>query len=242
MSLSNLLRVALSGCAWLVAGATPGWAADTSLSQQAPPTVALGLDEARLDPAALERAALEALRSSAQALSGDRQVQVEITDLRAWPDSIAAIELDGVGRVRVERGGWIPLRFQSGYDLKEGHVFGLRVEPISSATRTSAFSSAIEAGMGERVNDQVASRILAEFPDQPLEIVFVDLQPTSDSSSHVAFRGTGLVDFADEGSAPVSFSAILDRASGLVVALDYSFEIAGAHGEAAMVETIAAMR
>jgi hypothetical protein len=51
--------------------------------------------------------------------------------------------------------------------------------------------------------------------------------------------GVGLVDFADEGAAPVSFSAVLDRESGLLVALDYVFEVVGAHGADKDVEGIA---
>lgn len=214
--------------------------AATSASATLDPELASGVGETRLNPAALERATLEALLTTAGALTQGRAVQVEVVDLRAAPDSAASLALEGVGRLKVAQGEWIPLRFLAGYDLVEGTLFGVRVQPIATAVQST--STAIEAGMGERVNDQIAARILAEFPDQPLEIVFVDLQPTSDSSSHVAFRGTGLVDFADEGAAPVSFNAILDRASGLVVAMDYEFEIAGAHGDARFAETIAALR
>lgn len=210
----------------------------TPLVPSVPSMVSLG--ESRLDPVAMEHAAVHALGETASALSPGRAVQVEVVDLRAAPDSAATVALQGVGRLRLDQGEWIPLRFLAGYDLIERNLFGLRVQPIATAARTR--NAAVDSAMGERVNDQVAARILSEFQDQPIEIVFVDLQPTSDSSSHVGFRGTGLVDFADEGVAPVSFNAILDRASGLVVALDYSLEIAGAHGDGSLAASIAALR
>jgi hypothetical protein len=184
--------------------------------------------EAALDPQSVEQATLAALLSTAESMSAGRAVQVDVIDLRAMPDSLVTFALEGVGRIRIDNGDWIPLRFHAGYDVDVQEVFGLRVQPI--ATTSTGAGRTVESGVGERVNDQIASRILSEFPDQKLEVAFVDLQPISESSSHIAFHGSGLVDFADEGTAPVAFSAILDRASGLVIALDYSLEVAGAHG------------
>jgi hypothetical protein len=196
------------------------------------------IDEARLDPAALEQAALQALQGSAEALSNGQGVAVEIVDLRVTPDTFASVAVDGVGRLRVEQGDWIPMRFTGGYDVRDAALFGLRVLPISSRTNTA--STQVDQATVERVNGQVASQILAEFPDQPAEIVFIDLQPSQDARGHVVFRGTGLVDFADEGSAPVQFSALMDRASGLVVSMDYQLDVAGGHGNATAIESIAA--
>lgn len=240
MSHVKLARCLASAVVALLAVAAPMAAAGSLPAQvlDSPPTVSLG--ETRIDPTAMEHAAMTALRETAAALSPGRAVQVEVVDLRAAPDSAATVALEGVGRLRLDQGEWIPMRFLAGYDLSAGDLFGLRVQPIATSAR--AASGAVESGMGERVNDQIAARILSEFPDQPVEIVFVDLQPTSDSSSHVGFRGTGLVDFAEEGVAPVSFNAILDRGTGLVVALDYSLEIAGAHGDGTLAASIAALR
>lgn len=237
---ATLARCLATAVAALLAVAAPVGASDSlpGQMQQSSPTFSLG--ETRLDPAAMEHAATIALRETAAALSQGRAVQVEVVDLRAAPDSAVTVALEGVGRIRLDQGEWVPLRFLAGYDLNAGDLFGLRVQPIATSAR--AVSGAVESGMSERVNDQIAARILSEFPDQPLEIVFVDLQPTSDSSSHVGFRGTGLVDFAEEGVAPVSFNAILDRGTGLVVALDYSLEIAGAHGDGTLAASIAALR
>lgn len=240
MSHAKLARCLASAVAALLAVAAPMGVSGSLPAQvlDSPPGVSLG--ETRIDPTAMEHAAMTALRETAAALSPGRAVQVEVVDLRAAPDSEATVALEGVGRLRLDQGEWIPMRFLAGYDLSAGDLFGLRVQPIATSAR--AASGAVESGMGERVNDQIAARILSEFPDQPVEIVFVDLQPTSDSSSHVGFRGTGLVDFADEGVAPVSFNAILDRGTGLVVALDYSLEIAGAHGDGTLAASIAALR
>lgn len=185
------------------------------------------LDEARLDPAALEQAALASLRTSAELLSGGRGVVVEIVDLRVMPASLASVDVDGVGRLRVEQGEWIPLRFTGGFDLREEALFGLRVMPLS--TRSIGGPATLESATVERVNGQAASRILAEFPDQPVEIAFIDLQPVNDARGHVAFHGTGLVDFDREGAAPVEFTALMDRATGLVVTMDYQLG-AGAPG------------
>lgn len=240
MSHATLARCLATAVAALLAVSTPLWASDARPAQDLTLTPTLDPGEARLDPAAMELAAMNALRENASALSHGRAVQVEVVDLRAAPDSAATVALEGVGRIRLDQGEWIPLRFLAGYDLSAGDLFGLRVQPIATSAR--ATSGVVESGMGERVNDQIAARILSEFPDQPLEIVFVDLQPTSDSSSHVGFRGTGLVDFADEGVAPVSFNAILDRGTGLVVALDYSLEVAGAHGDGTLAASIAALQ
>jgi hypothetical protein len=234
MSTRRSLRHSLPTLAIAVAAAM----ASFGVAAESAATSPVSIDEARLSPAALEQAALGGLLASAERMSGGRAVLVEIVDLRVTPASLAGVDLDGVGRLRIEQGEWIPLRFTAGYDLQQRELFGLRVLPIS--TRTTTNSTTLDGGTIERVNGQVASQILAEFPDQPVEIVFIDLQPTNDARGHVAFRGTGLVDFADEGAAPVQFSALMDRASGLVVSMDYQLDVAGAHGEAGAVETIAA--
>ena len=222
--MSSFRRRALSLLvAAFVAG--PAFAADIAISQPA----ALVSQEARLDPAAIERAALASLLATAESLSAGNAVQVEIVDLRAVPDSSTTLAMEGVGRMRVGTGGWIPMRFNAGYDSDLGEVFGLRVNPLAGATRTAG--SQADPGTSERVSGQVAARILAEFPDQPTEISFVDVQPIADGEAHLAYRGTGLVDFHGEGVAPVDFSAIVDRGSGLVVALDYDLRLAQGHGE-----------
>lgn len=199
---------------------------------------ARSVDDARVEPAVLEQAALRGLQGTVEAFGAGTAVQVEVIDLRVVPDSLATLVVDGVGRLRIDNGDWIPLRFDASYDLIESTMTDLRVLPIARVASASA--RVMESGLEERVSGQVAARILTEFPDQPAEIVFVDVEPTSEARGHVSFHGTGLVDFADEGAAPVAFSAILDRASGLLVALDYDLEVIGAHGNARTVEAIAA--
>jgi hypothetical protein len=199
---------------------------------------ARSVDEARVEPTVLEQAALRGLQGTVEAFGAGAAVQVEVVDLRVVPDSLATLTVDGVGRLRIDNGEWIPLRFDASYDLLESEMTDLRVLPIARVASASA--QVMESGLEERVSGQVAARILTEFPDQPAEIVFVDVEPTSEARGHVSFHGTGLVDFADEGAAPVSFSAIIDRASGLLVALDYDLEVIGAHGNARAVEAIAA--
>jgi hypothetical protein len=219
---SRCLRALALGCA-LALGTT------VASAQQA--TDRPSIDEARLDPGALEQAALRSLQSSVETLSQGRAVAVEIVDLRVAPSTLASVAVDGVGRLKIEQGEWIPLRFTAGYDLQDTAMFGLRVLPIASHAHDETVR--LDGATVERVNG------LAEFPDQPAEVVFIDLQPTQHARGHVVFRGTGLVDFADEGAAPIEFSALLDRASGLVVSMDYQLDVAGAHG-AASAATIAA--
>jgi hypothetical protein len=230
-------RFALLAAAALVTAGILSPATATAAEAARAPLAMLDSDEPRFDPQALELAAIQALREAAQKLSGRNTLEVEIVDLRAVPDSIASLTIDGVGRVRLDRGAWIPMRFSAGYDLEGEGVFGLRTRPIASVATTS--ETALEAGLEERIHGQVAARILSEFPDQPIEIVFLELQPTSAAREHLSMSGVGLVDFADEGAAPVSFSAVLDRESGLLVALDYVFEVVGAHGADKDVEGIA---
>lgn len=217
LALSLVLGLGLGLSGTLPAAATP----------IDPATVSL--DEARLDPEKLEQTAAAALRRSVQSLGDGRDVEVELVDLRVLPDAPASLALDGVGRLRVAKGSWIPVRLDASYDLAQDDLFGLRVLPLTQRVSTAART--LETGYEQRVSDQVAVRILSEFPDQPAQVVFVDVRPTAVGQGHVSFQGTGLVDFAQEGSAPVSFAAVLDRGSGLVVALDYQFEIVGAHGQ-----------
>lgn len=213
--------------------AGPLVAANVAVSQPA----AIVSQDARLDPGAIERATLQSLLATAESLSAGNAVQVEIVDLRAVPDSASTLTMEGVGRMRIGTGGWIPLRFNAGYDSNEGAVYGLRVNPLGGATRTAGEQA--DPATQERVGGQVAARILAEFDEQPAEISFVDLRPLAEGDSHLAFRGTGLVDFHGEGVAPVDFSAIVDRASGLVVAMDYELRLAQGHGDTGA-ETVAA--
>ena len=210
----------------------PALAADIALSQPA-----LVSQETKLDPSAIEKATLQSLLATAQSLSAGNSVMLEIVDLRAVPDSASTLSMEGVGRMRIGTGGWIPLRFNAGYDSVQGEVFGLRVNPLGGATRTAGMQA--DPATTERVGGQVAARILAEFDGQPAEISFVDLRPIADGTSHLAFRGTGLVDFPGEGVAPVDFSAIVDRNSGLVVAMDYDLRLVQGHGETGA-ETVAA--
>lgn len=231
------LSTAIVRCTLAIAlGATLALSAPSDASAQ--PITRTSLDETRLDPDALEQAALGGLRASAEALSGGRSVLVEIVDLRVMPASLASVDVDGVGRLRVEQGEWIPLRFTGAYDLQDESLLDLRVMPLASKSIGAA--ATLDSTVIERVNGQVASRILAEFPDQPVEIAFIDLQPINDARGHVAFHGTGLVDFDREGAAPVAFTALMDRATGLVVSMDYQLDVANAHGDASSVEAIAA--
>jgi hypothetical protein len=225
-AMSSLIRRRALTLLVAVLAAGPAFAADIAISQPA----AIGSQDGKLDPSAIERAALASLLSTAETLSGGSAVQVEIVDLRAVPASSTTLSMDGVGRMRVGTGGWIPMRFNAGYDSHSGEVFGLRVNPLAGAVRTAGTQA--DPATSERVSGQVAARILAEFPDQPTEISFVDLRPIADGDAHLAFRGTGLVDFHGEGVAPVDFSAIVDRDSGLVVAMDYELRLATGHGEA----------
>lgn len=210
----------------LVGLAGPAMGADIALLQPA----ALATDEARLDPVVIEKATLQSLLDTAQSLSHGNAVLVEIVDLRAVPDSASTLAMEGVGRMRIGRGGWIPLRFNAGYDSAKGAVFGLRVNPLAGAMRWAGTQA--DPSTAERVTGQVAARILAEFDGQAAEISFVDLHPIADGQAHLAFRGTGMVDFHGEGVTPVDFSAIVDRASGLVVAMDYDLRLARGHGDA----------
>jgi hypothetical protein len=225
----------LAALALLVAGlaAGPVVAADVVVAQPA----ALVAQDAKLDPAAIERATLQALLATAQSLSAGNAVMLEIVDLRAVPDSASTLAMEGVGRMRIGTGGWIPLRFNAGYDSVQGQVFGLRVNPLAGALRTVGLQA--DPIIGERVGGQVAARILAEFDGQPAEVSVVDLRPVANGEAHLAFRGIGMVDFRGEGVAPVEFSAIVDRNSGLVVAMDYDLRLARGHGQTGT-ETVAA--
>lgn len=228
-------RLRLPVLALLAAGIAggPALAAEIAVTQ---PTALLS-PEANLDPGAIEKAALQSLLETAQSLSAGNSVLVEIVDLRAVPDSATTLSMEGVGRMRIGTGGWIPLRFNAGYDSKQGAVFGLRVNPLAGATRTVGTQA--DPATRERIGGQVAARILAEFKDQPAEISFVDLRPIAEGEAHLAFRGTGMVDFHGEGVAPIDFSAIVDRSSGLVVAMDYDLRLARGHGDTSA-ETVAA--
>lgn len=220
--------IALTLCGAFACG-NAAWAAEAS------PRVRIS--DQRVDPAVLEQAALASLQGTIESLGQGRSVQLDLVDLRALPDSVAGIGLDGVGRARIDNGAWIPLHFSASYDLERGEVEGLRVQPLTRSMRETA--GLVDVGVHERVTGQVASRILGEFPDQALDIVFLELQPVEQGEGHLAFRGTGRVDFLDEGPAPLTFSAILDRESGLVMAMDYSLEVLGAHGEARWSESVA---
>jgi hypothetical protein len=199
---------------------------------------ALRRDDSRIDPLALEQASRVALRDSISALAPERAVEVDVVDLRAVPDSVDALAVEGVGRVRVADGHWIPLRFNAGYDAVGTQLFGLRVQPLPRASRASTVSA--DLGLHDRVAGQVAARIVSEFAEQPVDVVIMDVQAVTDQTGYVALRGTGSIDFAEEGIAPVAFSAILDRGSGLVIATDYTIEVLGAHGAGVAAGTLAA--
>ncbi len=189
----------------------------------------LRLLDTYLDPSAVEQAMLKSLQSTVEAASQGRTVQLEVVDLRTVPDSVSTLMVDGVGRMRIGSGGWFPLRFVGGYDAIDGRVFELRLRPLRGTPRAPGEQS--DPATSERVGGQIAARILAEFPDQPTEVSFVDLHPIAESPHHFAFSGTGMVDFDAEGATPVDFSAIVDRATGLVVAVDYELRLAQGHGE-----------
>lgn len=200
--------------------------------------VAPSVDQTRLDPIVLEQAALLALREAIEGMSEGQSVQVDVVDLRVLPDSLSTLLVDGVARMRIEQGEWIPLRFDGGYDLSHESMFGLKLKPLSRTA--SGAARVIETGLEARVSGQVSARILTEFPGQAAELVFVEMAPTSQGRGHLGFHGSGLVDFADEGVAAVQFSAIVDRASGLLVALDYQLDVSGSHGTTPRGEEIAA--
>jgi hypothetical protein len=184
-------------------------------------------DESRLQAGELEGLLVASMRAAAAQLAGV-SVQAELADLRAVPDSLAGLALDGVGRVRVGEGEWIPVRVTAGYDVARAELSALRLRPIASG---EVSRGGIEATALELVNAQVAAQLGLEFPDQARDITLVDLASTTDGAAHVAYRGAGWVEFGGEGQAPLRFSAILDRRSGRLVAFDYALDVLEAHGE-----------
>jgi hypothetical protein len=201
------------------------------------PAKSASIDEATIDVTRIEQATLASLQDISRHPAG-RAVELEIVDLRATPDSLAALNVDGVGRMRVAQGEWIPLRFSAGYDLVENAVFEARIEPIAGASRRDP-TTIVEPTVREQVNGQVAGQILREFADQPVDLSFGPLEAISDSETHLAVRGTGQADFAAQGKAPVQFTAILDRASGLVMSVSYSMDDVSLSGSEAMSAAIA---
>lgn len=193
-------------------------------------------DESRLQAGELEGLLVAAVRASAAQLAG-ASVEAELVDLRAVPDSLAGLALDGVGRVRVGEGEWIPLRVTASYDVARAELSALRLRPIANGRDARG---GIEAAAMETVNAQVAAQLGREFPDQARDVVLVDLTSTTDGAQHATFRGAGWVQFGAEGQAPLNFSAILDRRSGRLVAFDYSLDVLGAHGQDAGSSLVAA--
>ena len=101
--------------------------------------------------------------------------EAELVDLRAVPDSLSGLALDGVGRVRIGGGAWIPLRVTAGYDLARAELSGVRLRPITDGA--AARDEGIEATVLELVNAQVSTRLASEFPLQSREVVLLAHQP-----------------------------------------------------------------
>ena len=193
-------------------------------------------DESRLQASELESLLGASVRAVTAQLAG-APAEAELVDLRAVPDSLSGLALDGVGRVRIGGGAWIPLRVTAGYDLARAELSGVRLRPITDGA--AAREEGIEATVLELVNAQVSTRLASEFPLQSREVVLLELAATSSGEAHAAYRGQGWVQFGTEGQAPLSFSAILDRSSGRLVAFDYDLDVPGAHGQERL-DTLAA--
>jgi hypothetical protein len=193
-------------------------------------------DESRLQASELESLLGASVRAVTAQLAG-APAEAELVDLRAVPDSLSGLALDGVGRVRVAGGAWIPLRVTAGYDLSRAELSQVRLRPITEGA--AARDEGVESTVLELVNAQVASRLANEFPLQTREVVLLELAATSAGEAHASYRGQGWVQFGTEGQAPLSFSAILDRSSGRLVAFDYDLDVPDAHGQERL-DTLAA--
>ena len=224
-------RVLLTGLPLLTA--IPAMGADS-----AAPYLRTTWDESRLQPADLDALLVAAMRESVLQAAAGATVRAEVVDLRAVPDSLSGIALDAVGRLQVGGGAWIPLRVTASYDLGRAELAGLRLRPIAAGGPPR--NEGVEASVLEQFDSQVSARLQGEFPEQLREVVLVDLASTSEGTAHTAFRGQGWVEFDGEGQAPLTFTAVFDRASGLLVAFDYSLQVLDAHGEEPLLGSIAA--
>jgi hypothetical protein len=222
----------------LLLAALPLTAAASALADTAAPYLRTTWDESRLQPGDLEALLVQAMRESVLQAAAGATVRAEVVDLRAVPDSLSGIALDAVGRLQIGSGAWIPLRVTAGYDLSRSELAGLRLRPIAAGSPPR--NEGVEASVLDRIDAQVSARLQGEFPEQLREVVLVDLASTSGGAAHAAFRGLGWVEFDGEGQAPLKFTAVFDRDSGLLVAFDYSLQVLDAHGEQALLGSIAA--
>lgn len=223
-------RVASITIRLLLAATASLHAAPVLAADSAAPYLRTTWDESRLQPGDLEGLLIEAMRQSVLQAAAGATVQAEVVDLRAVPDSLSGIALDAVGRIQVGGGAWIPLRVSASYDLSRAELAGVRLRPIAAGGPTR--SEGVEASLIEQFDSQVSARLKREFPEQLREVVLVELASTSGGAAHSAFRGQGWVEFDGEGQAPLEFTAVFDRDSGLLVAFDYSLRVLDAHGEA----------
>lgn len=232
-----MLRFASSTVRLLLAALVSLTALPTVAAESATPYLRTTWDESRLQPGDLEALLLDAMRASVEPGASGATVRAEVVDLRAVPDSLSGIALDAIGRLQIGNGAWIPLRVSAGYDLGRAELSGLRLRPIAGGGTPR--NEGVEAGVHDRIDAQVSARLKGEFPQQLREVVLVELASTSGGAAHAAFRGLGWVEFDGEGQAPLKFTAVFDRDSGLLVAFDYSLQVIDAHGEETLLGSIA---
>ena len=136
------------------------------------------------------------------------------------------LELSGAGQFRLEGGlAWLPIRYTASYDTATATIESPQITlATEQAPRQQASFDA------EALDALVGQRLTQEFESQAVDFDLGKLTPVSGDARYVAVDGSGVANFAGEGTAMVSVQAVLDRATGQWLGVSYAL---GAEADAA---------
>jgi len=198
-----LLTIGLLVCGGLLAsvvGASPPAVVGTSL-RPAPQSRMEGNQ-------ALDDATAAALIGAISDQFMERNVEVKLDTVRVAPAGLVQREITGQGRLLLgTTNGWIPFRFKALYDTEQASVGN---PDLTLGDDEPGRSITVDSPMGKDLAREVATRLHAEFGDQPSQFAADSIRVIDQGNRYVRVEATGTADFASEGTTRAGVHGLYD--------------------------------
>ena len=138
----------------------------------------------------------------------ERNVEVKLDTVSIAPAGIVQREITGQGRLLVgATSGWIPFRFRALYDTQQATV---DYPDVTLGDDAPGRPINVDSPMGKDLASEVATRLHAEFGDQPSQFAADSIRAIDQGSRYVRVEATGIADFASEGIARAGVHGLYD--------------------------------
>lgn len=168
----------------------------------------------------LDAATAAALIGALQTRFNERDIELQLGNVRSERASLRDLALQGEARIRfgADR-GWLPIRFDALYDTSAQVVESPNIVlggSLADARPASALPlKGLQAEVGAALNQ--------EFASQRVEFSLGDARVVGDDGNRLVVQGGGVASFEGEERVPMTVHAVFDRRSGRWLDPQYAF-------------------